>query len=229
MPDDTPAAGAKTLDNGIRVLKAVAAHPQGLGVTEIARVVGIHRTVAYRLLGTLTQHSLVSLGKDGHYRLGPGVVELSMSLRSDLRSVARPHLRDLAEATGATAHLTILDGQDAVSIAVVEPGNVGVHVAYRVGFRHPVTVGAAGLAILLGRSPQPGERAEVTAGRGRGFAASQGELQSGAWGLSAPVTGVDGEPVASVGVIALGPLDEAATSSLVLRAADCLRRATEFT
>ncbi|HEV7977440.1 IclR family transcriptional regulator [Amycolatopsis sp.] len=224
MPDDTPAAGAKTLDNGIRVLKAVAAHPQGLGVTELARLVGVHRTVAYRLLGTLTQHSLVSQGKDGHYRLGLGVVELSMSLRSDLRSVARPHLRDLAEATGATAHLTILDGEDAVSIAVVEPGNVGVHVAYRVGFRHSVTVGAAGLAILLGRPPQPGERREVTEGRRRGFAASQGELQSGAWGLAAPVSGADGESVASVGVIALGPLDEAATSASVLRAAEAIRR-----
>jgi hypothetical protein len=42
------------------------------------------------------------------------------------------------------------------------------------------------------------------------------------------VTGVDGESVASVGVIALGPLDEAATSSLVLRTADCLRHAIEF-
>ena len=223
MPDDTPAAGAKTLDNGIRVLKAVAAHPQGLGVTEIARMAGVHRTVAYRLLGTLTRHSLVSQGKDGHYRLGLGIVELSMSLRSDLRSVARPHLHDLAEATGATAHLTILDGEDAVSIAIVEPGNVGVHVAYRVGLRHPVTVGAAGLAILLGRTPQPGERLEVTAGRARGFAASQSELQSGAWGLAAPVIGVDGESVASVGVIALGPLDEAPTSSLVLRAAKAIR------
>jgi DNA-binding IclR family transcriptional regulator len=224
MPEDTPAAGAKTLDNGIRVLKAVAAHPQGLGVTEIARVVGVHRTVAYRLLGTLSRHSLVSQGKDGHYRLGLGVVELSMSLRSDLRSAARPHLRDLAEATGATAHLTILDAEDAISIAVVEPGNVGVHVAYRVGFRHPVTVGAAGLAILLGRAPQPGERREVTEGRGRGFAASQGELQNGAWGLAAPVPGADGESVASVGVIALGPLDEASTSELVLRAAEAIRR-----
>jgi DNA-binding IclR family transcriptional regulator len=87
-----------------------------------------------------------------------------------------------------------------------------------------VTVGAAGLAILLGRPPRPGERTEVTRGRGRGFAASQGELQNGAWGLSAPVSGADGESVASVGVIALGPLDQATTSALVLRAAEAIRQ-----
>jgi DNA-binding IclR family transcriptional regulator len=223
MTESTSAAGAKTLDNGIRVLKAVAAHPRGLGVTEIAREVGVHRTVAYRLLGTLARHALVAQDQDGRYRLGLGVVELSMSLRSDLRSVAQPHLRDLAEATGATAHLTIPDGDDVVSIAVTEPANAGVHVAYQVGFRHPSAVGAAGLAILLGRPEQPEERPEVTVGRGRGFAASAGELQSGAWGLAAPVTGGDGVAVASVGVVALGPLDETATAPLVLRAAAAIR------
>jgi DNA-binding IclR family transcriptional regulator len=222
---DRPAsAGAKTLDNGIRVLKTVASHPEGVTITEISHTVGVHRTVAYRLLGTLSQHSLVSQGSDGRYRLGFGIAELSLSLRSDLQSAAHPHLRDLAETAGATAHLTLLDGEDAVSIGVVEPLNTQVHVTYRIGFRHPVTLGAAGMAILIGRSPLPGERPEVTTGRRQGYVASEGEIQSGAWGLAAPLPNGDAASVASVGVVALRPLDEYATAEHVLHAADAIGR-----
>jgi DNA-binding phage protein len=52
QPKQRAAEGAKTLDNGIRVLKVVAANPDGLTMTEIAKATGVHRTVAYRLLLT---------------------------------------------------------------------------------------------------------------------------------------------------------------------------------
>ena len=125
--------GAKTLDNGLRVLEAIATRPDGSTIADLARVVGIHRTVAYRLLVTLTDHALVSQGPDGRYRLGPATAGLTTALRADLQQTARPHLRTLAETTGATAHLTIRDEPDAVSIAVVEPQHAAMHVAYRIG------------------------------------------------------------------------------------------------
>jgi DNA-binding IclR family transcriptional regulator len=53
------------LDNGLRVLEAIATRPDGSTIADLARVVGIHRTVAYRLLVTLTDHALVSQGPDG--------------------------------------------------------------------------------------------------------------------------------------------------------------------
>jgi DNA-binding IclR family transcriptional regulator len=211
--------GAKTLDNGIRVLKAVAAQPDGLTTTGVARATGIHRTVVYRLLSTLRSHSLVSQGKDARFRLGVGVVELASQLRSDLQSAAQPHMRKLAETTGATVHLTVLDGDDAVGITIVEPLSSDMHVAYRVGRRYPVTVGAAGLAILAGRAPMAGERPEVTAGRRVGYVASHGEIQRGAWGLAAPLPNGTEDAVASVGVVSLSPLDETHTAECVLAGA----------
>ena len=68
--------GAKTLDNGLRVLEAIATRPDGSTIADVARVVGIHRTVAYRLLVTLTDHALVSQGPDGRYRLGPATARM---------------------------------------------------------------------------------------------------------------------------------------------------------
>jgi len=219
-----PTEGAKTLDNGIRVLKAIAANPDGLTMTEVARLTGLHRTVTYRLLLTLGEHSLVTQGPDGRFRTGVGVLELSASMRSDLHSVAQPHLRELAERTGATANLTVLDGADAVSVAIAHPQDSPIHVAYRIGRRHPATVGAAGMAILAGRAPQAGERPEITRGRLHGYVASEGEIQAGAWGLAAPVRHDAVEATASVGVVALGAKDEADTAHWVVEAAKAVSR-----
>jgi DNA-binding IclR family transcriptional regulator len=218
-PQQRPAGGAKTLDNGIRVLKVVAAQPNGLTMMEVARATGVHRTVAYRLLLTLGEHSLVTQGEDGRFRVGVGVLELSATVRSDLQSAAQPQLRALADRTGATAHLTVLDGADAVSIAIVEPHDSEMHVAYRIGRRHPATVGAAGMAILAGRPPQPGERDQITVGRRQGYVASEGEIQSGAWGLAAPVPHGSTNAFASIGVVTLGVAHETDTARWVIAAA----------
>jgi len=222
---DRAVAGAKTLDNGIRVLKAIAGSSDGLTTTEVARAVGVHRTVAYRLLTTLREHSLVTQGADSTFRLGIGVVELSSLLRSDLRSAAQPHMRRLAETTRATVHLTVRDGEDAVGIALVMPTDSDMHVAYRVGRRYPLSVGAAGLAILAGNPPIDGERPEVTSGRSTGYVTSHGEIQSGAWGLAAPLTGGTDPADVSVGVVGFGDFDEAQTARHVLAAAAAIRLA----
>jgi DNA-binding IclR family transcriptional regulator len=125
--------------------------------------------------------------------------------------VAAPMLRTLAEEVGATAHLTVAEGDDAQAIAVVEPSWTAYHVAYRVGSRHSLDRGAAGRAILLPANGAP-------------WATSTGELQAGAYGLAAPVRGVP-ELRASIGVIAMQRLDDAVIGPSVVRAAADLTEA----
>jgi DNA-binding IclR family transcriptional regulator len=217
--DHQPVAGSKTLDNGLRVLNCIAENPQGLTVTQLADRLALHRTVLYRLLLTLGSHEMLVQLPDGSYRLGLGATRLAARVRPDLRSAALGALQRLAEATNATAHLTVLDGDDAVSLAVVEPLNAVAHVAYRVGARHPLSRGAAGMAILLGRPPEPGERAAIRRARRLGYIASHGEIEAGAWGLAAPILAVGAPATASVGVVALSALDPADIAELVLGAA----------
>ena len=211
------AATVQTLDRGLRVLELLAGEPRGLTVGELAGSLGVHRTVVYRLLGTLGQHRLLARGEDGRYRLWTGLVELSRSVVPHLQALALPELERLAEALGATAHLTVADGDEAVALAVVEPRNTQIHVAYRPGLRHPLTVGASGLAILAGRPAERGERVEVARARRRGYAVSRGELQAGAVGAAAPVA-VDGGAEASVGIVALAPLGAEAGRRVVTAA-----------
>lgn len=213
-------AGSKTLDSGIRVLKALAAHPRGLSTTELAAALGIHRTGVYRLVTTLSKHGLVTHTTDGRYQLGLATLELSGAVRPDLQTTAQPVLRELADRTDATAFLSLLDGDDVVSALVVEPLHADAHVAYRVGTRHPATRGSAGLAILSALPPRPGERHDIAVARERGYSVSQGEIQRGAWGLAAPLQPRTGIPEASIGVVALHALDEEGTAQLVMDAAN---------
>jgi hypothetical protein len=119
---------------------------------------------------------------------------------------------------GATAHLTLADGGEALAIAVVEPSWTDYHVAYRVGARHALNQGAAGRAILLGRELAAGAEA------GDRFVQTAGELQPGARGLASPVMGIDGFE-ASVGIVTLGDIDaEVAGPRVAAAAAEISRR-----
>jgi DNA-binding IclR family transcriptional regulator len=188
------AESAQTLDRGVRVLFALADASGGRTVTELAAELRLARPVVYRLLATLEPYGLVRRSADGSYRIGLAVFDLARRVQPLLREAALPVLRGLAERVGATAHLTVADGGEALAVAVAEPSWTDLHVAYRVGSRHSLAQGAGGRAILLGR----GERTEE-------WSTSAGELQSGAHGVAAPVLDVPGLE-ASVGVVALVPL-----------------------
>jgi DNA-binding IclR family transcriptional regulator len=198
---------SQTLDRGLHVLRVLSATPRGLTVTELSAALGVNRTVVYRLVSTLEQHALVRRDSGGRLHVGLGVLHLASAVQPVLRDQAVPVLRRLAEDVGCTAHLTVADGDEALALAVVEPSWTDFHVAYRVGARHPLTQGAAGKAILLGR-----ERNSAP------YAVTVGELQSGARGLAAPVRGVEGLE-ASVGIVTLGELDESVIGPKVAAAA----------
>jgi DNA-binding IclR family transcriptional regulator len=197
---------AQTLDRGLRLLQFVADTPGGLTITEAAAHLGVGRAVVYRLAATLAAHGMVRRDSAGRLRLGAGVLHLARRAQPLVADAALPALRHLAEQVGATAHLTVAEGGEAVALVVVEPSWTRFHVAYRTGSRHPLERGAAGKAILAGRTGT------------NGWAVTTGELEPGAYGIAAPVLGVEGLE-ASVGVVALAPLDESTVGPAVERAA----------
>lgn len=188
---------SQTLDRGLRLLLLLARreHAGGLTVTELAAELGIGRPVVYRLVATLESHDLVRRDSGGRVSLGIGITALTASVLPSLQSRLAPALRDLAEAVGATAHVTIDDGEEALAVAVVEPSWPTFHVAYRRGARHQLTQGASGRAVLAARE-----------GR-HGLVTSEGELQAGAHGIAQPLRLRGGGLAASIGVVALVALD----------------------
>jgi DNA-binding IclR family transcriptional regulator len=93
-----------------------------------------------------------------------------------------------------------------------------LRISYRVGSRHPLSLGAAGIAILAGRPEADGDSEAVREARRLGYSVTRGQLQRGAVGVACPLHGKGRRASfeASIGVVALDDLD-------VARAADAVR------
>lgn len=203
-------APLQTLDRGLQALALISRHAPGLSIADLANEMGIHRTIVYRLAATLAAHGLITRGPKGILRLGAGLIALSSRFETQLRETAQPLLQRMANASGATAFISVPQGEDCVAIAVAEPLTTAIHVSYRIGNRHPLTLGAAGIAILAGRAESQSDTEEILQARRDGFIVTRGQLQPGAVGVACPIHQPDGSAPnfeASVGVVTLGDAD----------------------
>jgi DNA-binding IclR family transcriptional regulator len=192
---------SQTLDRGLRILEHLAAAGSPQPIAEIASDVGLHRSIAYRLLRTLEDHQLVDRNPLGRYQLGLGVAALARGLRSDLQSAAQPQLDALVAQLGMTAFLVVRAGDEAVTVTSVEPQHSDAHISYRPGTRHPVDRGAPGIALLMPGAPDPADRPELVEARRVGWATSRGEVIAGLRSVAAPVLGPDGGARAALAVV----------------------------
>lgn len=213
-----PAVGSQTLSRGIRVLEILATAGTPLGVDDVAARLGVHRSVAYRLIRTLESHGLVGRTADGNLSLGLGLAALASGVEVDLRAIATPVLRSTAEALGLTCFLALRDGDEVVTVASAEPPRAVAVVAQRPGTRHAITRGATGRAILslldpaalaevvVGverGSPEGGQEAstllqDIDSVRTRGWAETADEVISGLHAVAVPLE----LPDARVGAVA---------------------------
>ncbi|MFB7844510.1 IclR family transcriptional regulator [Microbacterium sp. NPDC056052] len=143
---DAPAS--QTLSRGIRILEVLADARGPLSIDEIAAALGVHRSIAYRLLRTLEDHRLVSRDASGLVALGARMAALAAGVANDLQAEALPELTAVANELGMTCFLAVLDGEECITLVSVEPRHAVASVAQHPGARHSVTVGAPGKAIL---------------------------------------------------------------------------------
>lgn len=216
---------SQTLDRGLRVLEYVTECARPQTIAEVAREVGMHRSITYRMLRTLEDHGLLSRDPQGRYQPGAGLAVLAGRFTPALRAVAGPYLLRLAVATDKTAFLVVRHGDEAVTIEVVEPPAATAHVSYRPGLRHPIERGAPGIALLAGEPPRPGERTDVRQARQRGWATSTSEVIHGFMAVSAPVIDQAGVCRAALAVVFAGEVDMPTLGAVVAREARALAAA----
>ncbi len=178
---------ARTLDRGLQVLELLGDHPGGMTIAQVATELDLDRTIVHRLLRTLGARRFVKPDEGKRYQLSFGLLRLAETISRDLRSIALPVLEELADTVCATANIAIPDGEDVVVLTTVVPRQAQVHVAYRAGLRHPLVVGAAGIAILANRPPHRDERDQVATARAHGYAVTHEEVIGNTWGVSAPL------------------------------------------
>lgn len=200
--------GLKSVAAAVELLNACATDEE-LGVSEVARRLGVSKSTAHRLLTTLVRGGLVEQTHDyGSYRLGVRLIELGqlVSSRQDLRRLAAGIMEELREVTGWTVHLTVAQGADSLSIERLTTRRA-MAVSSELRRRWPLHLTSAGKVLCaydpVARSARlaaglpamtratittPAQfEAELTAIRRVGYARARDELMLNLSSLAAPV------------------------------------------
>jgi DNA-binding IclR family transcriptional regulator len=118
MTVESPAGGLKSVATTLDLLDCFLSDDE-LGVTEVARYLGVAKSSAHRMLTTLVTRGFAEKNPEtGRYRLGLHLYELgqlSVS-RSRLRRLALPLMEELRQLTGQTIHLAVADRADVVHV-----------------------------------------------------------------------------------------------------------------
>jgi DNA-binding IclR family transcriptional regulator len=150
---------AGPVDHAVLLLKLLAESGEPLGVNELSRRLGVHKSTASRLLRTLERHHLVRRDADhGRISLGPGVVALAGPMLGEMDAIAvgRPIVQALAEETGETVSLGIWNGREAViAEQVLGTRNVVSYTRGRAVAAHSTAVGKTFLAFLPDAAVRP--------------------------------------------------------------------------
>ena len=211
-----------SVERAVAMLDAIGSRTHGMTNAEISRHLHIPKSSASYILRALERSGYLRR-VESKYRLGLKLLSLRHSALEGLnvREVAQPHLRSLADRLRQTVHLAILDRDEAVYVEKVDASNF-VKVDTWIGRRispHSTSVGKAILAFSPGEellhwldgrtlrryteftlTTPTGFMAEMEKVRRQGYAVDDEENSLGVRCIAAPVFGADGRVQASVGV-----------------------------
>jgi IclR family pca regulon transcriptional regulator len=217
---------SQSLERGLALLASFSSARPLLGVSELARDVGLSRSTAHRYIATLA--ALGYLDQDvatRKYRLGLRVLDLGFSAINsmELRQISAPHLQRLSDETGHTVNMAVLDGPDIVYVErcrSAQRGQREIDLDLHVGSRLPAYCTSMGKVLLahlptdrrdaLLRDVQLSQRgpntltsrtallAELRRVHEEDLAVNNEELAFGLRSIAAPVRGQAGDVVAAI-------------------------------
>ncbi|MGD1886355.1 MAG: IclR family transcriptional regulator [Cohaesibacteraceae bacterium] len=213
-------------------------------VAEMAEVLDLSTSTAYRLVRELTQAGFVEATVDSRYRLGPAFVEFDRILRDTdpLVGQGSPVLKGLVDVTPIPAAMVLcrLYGEQVMCVADERSPQFRAQTSYRRGQPMPITRGATSKAILAKldgrrrtrllkscRQNEDGDIDQLTESlkqvRRSGYSVTRGEVDPGLAGIAAPIVntqlGVLGSLSLVVDASALTAARESELVSLVVASA----------
>lgn len=222
-----------------------------MSLTDLAGRVGLKTTTVHRLLSTLIAHGFAEQDKTtARYYLGIKAFEIGNAALSgmDIRTIARPFLKQLVDRLNETANLAILDRGEVVYIDQVESTNIViVRMFARVGSRGPAHCTGSGKVLLSGLADEELlpllERMnlarftprtltdredllrELRRIRTEGYALDRGERDEGVNCVAAPVRNADRRVVAAVSIS--GPTARMGEEDMLARFVPQVKEAAE--
>jgi IclR family KDG regulon transcriptional repressor len=222
--------------NSLRLIKAFSEDEYEIGISDLAKRLGLAKSTVHRLASTLLEQGMLEQNPaDGKYHLGLALFELGTMVRRkmDFTAEARPFLRTLMEKTGETVHLAILD-HDSILYVITHESKQALRMGSKVGTRAPVHSTAVGKVLL---ASQPEEefgrivarglsqgtpstitdakalRRELAVVKVQGYAIDDEESEIGLRAIAAPIRNYSGDVVAAISIA--GPVHRMAKKTLL--------------
>lgn len=139
----------QSIDRALDIIEVLAVEPEGLGVTEIANRVDLHKTTAHRIIATLVERGYLEKTGQGNYKIGIRLIgAVGCYINSlELQTEARPYLARITSELGLTAHLGVLDGDKAVYVERMDVIS-SVKLYSQIGLHVPAQCSSLGKVIL---------------------------------------------------------------------------------
>jgi IclR family KDG regulon transcriptional repressor len=210
--------------NALRLLCAFTPAEPELGVSELARRLGVGKSTVHRLLGTLKDEGFIEQNATtGRYALGLRLLDLGAqaAARLDLHESSAPYMDDLRNRTGETVHIAVLDGLEVVYVERRESPRT-LRLFGQIGRRNGAHCTSTGKVLLAYLKPDELERRleghtldprtrytitdhaalreELAKVRGRGYAMNLNESEIGMASIAAPIRDASGDVVAAISV-----------------------------
>ena len=212
----------QSLERGLAVLQAFSREHPRLTLSEVARLTGLTRATARRVLLTLENLGYARSNGRG-FELTPKVLDIGYAYLSslDLASIAQPAMEALVERTHESCSAAVLDGAEVVYVCRVPTKRI-MTISLGLGSRLPAYATSMGRVLLAELKPDevddllgPGplepitERTirrrnelheELARVRRQGWALVDQELEHGLRSIAAPLRDKGGRAIAALNV-----------------------------
>lgn len=219
---ETPAYAVEATGTSLAILETLVDAEEPLGVTGLSEQVGVAKSVAHNHLSTLRAHGYV-LKRDGRYEPTLRTLSLGNHTRAeiDVYDEAKPKVDNLADATGETTMLFVLEEDQGVP-AYVTGNPDGWSPTFREGERMPLHINAPGKSMLASLPEERADaildggdlaaptdktitetatlRSQLARIRDDGISFCKEEQYSGIVGVAAPIPTTTGSRTAAIGV-----------------------------
>ena len=212
-----------SVTTAIHLLKTFTADDSELGISELAKRLGVAKSTVHRLAGTLLEEGLLQQNPEsGRYTLGVGLFTLGSMVRSrlDVTTESKVILNELRDKTQENVRLAVLERSSVVFLHDFESPQM-LRLRSSTGQLRPAFCTAEGLCLLAGlREPALGKfmayprpqrtektvtsedelRARIRQTKRRGYAVEDEECEEGTRAIAAPIYNGDARIVAAVGI-----------------------------
>ncbi|HET6263559.1 MAG TPA: IclR family transcriptional regulator [Usitatibacter sp.] len=237
--------------NSIRLTKAFSEDEFEMGISALASRLGLAKSTVHRLATTLVEYDILEQNREnGKYRLGLALFELGTLVRRkmDTASESRAQMYSLAEMTGETVQLAILDHQSVLYIRILE-SRQAVRMSTIAGSRAPAHCTSVGKVLLAFQAAEVAKQIieqglkrytpatitdpallqeELASVRGKGYAIDDEEIEVGLRCVAAPIRNHSGRVIAAISVAApvqrMTKKNVQTTAPMVVAAADAISR-----